>query len=596
MSPHRLDGWVPIADYGVLGNGHTVAMVALDGQIDWWPLPALDDPPAFAAILDPINGGRLKMQPADDFTVTRRYVGESNVLETTFRTPTGTARLTDALTIGRAGVPLPWGELVRRVEGVDGQVAMRWAVHPGTRFGTTQPWTQQRGDDIVMHCGDQHLALRCFDLGTPTVTPHEVSGAFTTSVTSTGIFAISASDNAPIYLPGQAALESRLDATVSNWHNWSAAMTYDGPWAHAVRRSGLVLKLLLYSPTGAIAAAATTSLPERIGGDKNWDYRYMWIRDTSYTVDACIQLGLEEEVQGAVASLLRSVRSTLPGLNVFYRLDGNPPDKERDLDAPGYRGSRPVRAGNQAASQTQLGTFGDLFDSIWRYVRDGHLLDPATAEMLADLADRCCDIWRSKDAGIWELKAQEHYTSSKIGCWVALDRAVHLHDQGQVPTTRADRWRAERDAIKAWVNEHCWSADKCSYTFFAGSDQLDASVLLAGMNGFDRGERLAGTVEAVKRELSAGPLVYRYTGMDKEEGAFLACSFWMVAALAALDRLDEATALMDQAVSLSNDLGLMAEQMDPESREMLGNVPQGLSHLALVNSAFAVARAKQRAR
>jgi len=596
VNPHRVDGWAPIADYGLLSNGRTVAMVALDGRIDWWPLPALADPPVFAAILDPINGGRLEMQPADDFTVTRRYVGESNVLETTFRTTTGTVRVTDALTVGRAGVPLPWGELVRRVDGVDGQVAMRWAVHPGTRFGTTEPWTQQSGDDIVVHCADQHLAVRCFDIGKPTVTAHQVGGTFTASATSTGIFAISASNNAPIYLPDRAALESRLDATVSSWHDWSAAITYDGRWSQAVHRSGLVLKLLLYSPTGAIAAAATTSLPERIGGDKNWDYRYTWIRDTAFTVEACIQLGLEEEVQGAVASLLRSVRSTLPGLNVFYQLDGGVPAKERDLAAPGYRNSRPVRAGNAAVSQTQLGTFGDLFDSVWRYVGDGHLLDPATGEMLAELADRCCDIWRSKDAGIWELNEKQHYTISKIGCWVALDRAVRLHEHGQVPTAHADRWRAERDAIKAWVNEHCWSPDKHSYVFFAGSDQLDASVLLAGMNGFEGGDRLAGTVEAVRRELSDGPLVYRYTGMDNEEGAFLACSFWMVSALAALDRLDEATDLMEEAVRLSNDLGLMAEQMDPQSREMLGNVPQGLSHLALVNAAFAIARSKQRVR
>ncbi len=471
MSPRRVDGWAPIADYGLLSNGHTVAMVATDGQIDWWPLPALDDAPAFAAILDPINGGHVEMRPVDDFTVTRRYVGESNVLETTFRTSTGTARLTDALTIGRAGVPLPWGELVRRVECVDGQVAMRWAVHPGTRFGTTDPWTQQRGGDIVVHCGDQHLAVRSFDVGEPIVAERQVSGTFSTSAATSGLLAVTASDDAPIYLPGRVALESRLDDTLRNWHQWSAAMTYDGRWSQAVRRSGLVLKLLLHTPTGAIAAAATTSLPERIGGDKNWDYRYMWIRDTSYAVDACIQLGLEEEVQGAIVALLRSVRSTLPGLSVFYRLNGEPPSSEHELDAPGYRDSRPVRAGNGAVSQTQLGTFGDLFDSLWRYVQDGHLLDPATAQMLAELADRCCETWRSEDSGIWELYEPRHYTISKIGCWVALDRVVQLAEHGHVPADHADRWRDERVAIKAWVDEHCWSDAKCSYTFFAGTER-----------------------------------------------------------------------------------------------------------------------------
>lgn len=406
--------------------------------------------------------------------------------------------------------------------------------------------------------------------------------------------AVSASDNEPMYLPSRLALESRLDDTLRAWHDWTARLTYHGPWSDAVRRSGLVLKLLRYGPSGAIAAAGTTSLPERIGGDKNWDYRFTWVRDTAFAVDACIQLGLDDEVHAAVASLLRSVRTTLPGLDVFYRLDGRPGQDERRVDIPGYRNSRPVRVGNRAASQLQLGTFGDLFDCIWHYISAGHLLDASTGELLAHLADRCCKTWRSKDAGIWELTERQHYTVSKIGCWVALDRAVRLHEGGHIPGNHVRRWKSERDRIRAWVNKNCWSKAKQSYTFFAGTDQLDAAVLLAGMNGFEAGERLVGTIDAVRRELAVGPLIYRYTGMDREEGAFLACTFWMVAALAALDRLDEATALMGDAVGLSNDLGLMAEQMDPASGEMLGNVPQGLSHLALVNAAFAVERATLR--
>ena len=590
MKPGRSDGWAPIAEYGLLSNGHTVALVALDGRIDWWPLPALDSPPVFAALLDPLHGGRLELQPVGEFAVTRRYVGESNVLETTFHTSTGTVRVTDALTVGRAGVPLPWSELVRRVDGVEGEVAMRWAVHPGDRFGGVRPWVQRREDDVVVHCGDQHLALRCFDLGEIEIQGAVVSARFTATAGSAGLFAVSASDHAPTYLPSRQSLEHRLASTTASWLDWSAGMTYDGAWSAAVRRSGLVLKLLQSSRTGAIAAAATTSLPERIGGEKNWDYRYMWVRDAAYTVDACLQLGLEEEVQGAVTHLLHSVRSTMPGLKVFYTLDGRAPGEETDLPAPGYRHSRPARSGNGASGQTQLGTFGDLFDAVWRYVQDGHLLDPATGVMLAELADRCCDLWSRPDAGIWELHTDRHYTISKIGCWVALDRAIALHEQGQVASTHAERWRTERDAVRKWVDEHCWSEDKQSYTFFAGTDQLDAAVLLAGLNGFDRGERLAGTLAAVQRELTRGPLVYRYTGMDKEEGAFLACTFWMVSALAVLDRRPEAEALMNEAVTLTNDLGLMAEQMDPDTREMLGNVPQGLSHLALVNAACSITR------
>jgi GH15 family glucan-1,4-alpha-glucosidase len=298
-------------------------------------------------------------------------------------------------------------------------------------------------------------------------------------------------------------------------------------------------------------------------------------------------------VQAVVKWMLGTVRRTAPHLHVFYKLDGSVPEAQEELEAPGYRGSRPVRSGNGAAQQTQLGCFGDLFDTVLRYVRDGHLLDPVTGRMLADLADRCCDTWLTEDSGIWELADYQHYTISKMGCWVALDRAVQLAEMGEIATGHADRWAREAQAVKAWVDEHCWSEAKGSYTFYAGTDDLDAATLLAGRTGFDRGERLAGTVRAVRGELAPdrdGPLLYRYTGMEKEEGCFLACSFWLVTALVSLGERQEARRLMDRAVGLVNDVGLLAEQMDPETGEMLGNVPQALSHLALVNAAAAIAR------
>ncbi|MEU4244724.1 glycoside hydrolase family 15 protein [Actinoplanes sp. NPDC026619] len=583
----RVDGWTPIEQYAAIGDGRTVALVAGDGRIDWWPLPAIDAPPVFAALLDPEHGGHLQLCPAEAFTAARRYLGESNVLETTLTTARGQVRITDALTITAAG-RLPWTELVRRVEGITGTVPMVWAVRPGTRFDTAQPWAEQRQGTVLVHCGDQHIALRCFDIGDPVVKPRVVTGRFTATVGSSGTFALAASDDAPVYLPGRRHLEARMDATVRHWHAWANGMTYEGPWRAGVRRSALALKLLQYQPTGAIAAAATTSLPERVGGDKNWDYRYMWTRDTAYTVDALIRLGLHAEVQAALTFLLRCARDTAPDLKVFYSLDGSNPAAEHTLSAPGYRNSRPVRSGNGAADQTQLGTFGDLFDAVWRYVEAGHVLDPPTGRLLADLADRCCDLWRTEDAGLWELQAKRHYTVSKMGCWVALDRAVKLHERDAIAVTHTDRWRHERDAVHTWVNGHCWSSGKQAYTFYAGTDDLDAATLLAGQTGFDRGERLAGTVAAIRSELADGPLLYRYTGMQKKEGAFLACSFWLVSALASLGRHEEAAAQMDAAARLTTDLGLLAEQMDPADRSMLGNVPQALSHLALINAAFAL--------
>jgi len=404
------------------------------------------------------------------------------------------------------------------------------------------------------------------------------------------MIAVTASDDEPTYQPSRADLQTRLHATVEHGNAWSDALTYDGPWRAAVHRSALALKLLHYQRTGALAAAATTSLPERVGGPKNWDYRYMWVRDASFTIDAFLRLGLHEEVQAALTFILHCVRSSAPHLRVFYTLDGETPGSETTIAAPGYRDSRPVRSGNGAASQTQLGTFGDLFAAVWLYTQAGHLLDPATAHLLADLADRCCDLWQTPDAGIWELHDNRHYTNSKMGCWVALDRALRLHDAGQLSTNHPHRWRQERDAIHTWVHQNCWSQRKKSYTFYAGTDDLDAATLLAGQTGFDRGEHLAGTIDAVRRELARGPLIYRYTGMDQHEGAFIACSFWLVSALAVLGRHDEATEQMNAAVALTNDLGLLAEQADPHDNSMLGNTPQGLSHLALINAAHLLQR------
>ncbi len=582
--PVRRDGYAPIEDYGALGDGRTVALVGLDGRIDWWPVPAIDSPPAFAALLDPERGGFLALQPRIPFETSRRYLPGTNVLETTFRTSSGTVRITDSLSVGAAGT-LPWGELIRHVEGLAGEVPMQWCVSPGSRFGSAQPWTAPVDAGVVLHLGDQHLGVLCSNTGPPDVSAHDTSGRFTTSAGSDGFVAVTVSDAEPLFLPRREDLLDHARRTIRRWQEWSDGVHYEGRWAAAVERSALALKLLLYSPTGAIAAAPTTSLPERIGGDKNWDYRYMWVRDSSFTVDALLNLQLHEEVQGSVSYLLDVVRRTAPNLHVFYTLDGRVPQSQDELAAPGYRGSQPVRSGNGAADQTQLGTFGDFFDTMWRYVRHGHVLDPPTGRLLAELADRCCDVWQNPDAGIWELGVERHYTISKMGCWVALDRAARLAEVGAIATEHAGRWEAERDQIKAWVNEFCWSATKSSYTFYAGTDELDAATLLAGQTGFDQGARLAGTVDAIRRELSDGPLVYRYSGMAEQEGAFIACTYWLVSALTHLDRLDDARQLLDESMCLANDLGLLSEQHGARPGQLLGNFPQGLSHLALINAA-----------
>ena len=590
----RRDGYAPISDYAVLGDGRTTALVASDGRIDWWAIPTLDAPPVCSAILDPAEGGSFSLapeEPADE--VSRRYVPGTNVLETTYTTPAGTVRVTDSLNVGSAG-RLPWTELARRVEGLSGEVAMRWEFRPGNRFGQARPWVTTHGQVPVVTDGDQNIALVIGGAGQGEAAAHRVCGTLAVRPGQRVVIGAVATDHEPVVIPPPLHADARIDRTIDAWRRWSALVDYQGPWADAVRRSALALKTLLYEPGGAIAAAATTSLPEAIGGPKNYDYRYAWVRDSSFTLDAFISLGLREEVHAAVSWLLNAVSNTAPDIHVFYGLNGQVTGGQSTVDLPGYRHSRPVRSGNGAAGQSQLGTYGDLFDTIARYVSTGHVIDQATGRMLADLADRCCDIWTREDAGLWELSQHRHYTISKIGCWVALDRAASLADAGQLPAAHAARWRQEAADITRWVQARCWSEARQSYTFYAGTDELDAAVLLAARTGFDRGPRLATTIEAVTGELGRGPFVYRYSGMDREENAFVACTFWLIEALAWTGQGKQARELMDEAVGWCNDVGLLSEQIDPETREFRGNLPQGLSHLALINAAHALAGTQER--
>jgi GH15 family glucan-1,4-alpha-glucosidase len=584
----RPEGYAPIRDYGALGDGRSVALVARDGRVDWWPVPTIDAPPICAAIVDPGSGGFFALRPAGPAKINRRYLPGTNVIETIYSTQRGRARVTDSLNSGAAG-RLPWTELARRIEGLDGQVEMTWELVPGDRFGQARPRVSTYGDVPVVTIGDQVLAL-VLSGTTAEITPTRVRGRLRCQEGTRALLSAVVSDDEPLYLPKPEEIDARIDRTIRSWRQWSRLVDYKGEWGAAVNRSALALKTLLYEPEGAIAAAATTSLPERVGGPKNWDYRYAWVRDSSFTLDTFIGLGLHEEVQASVSWMLAALRNSHPHLQVFYTLEGDVPGGEDQLESPGYRGSQPVRAGNKASSQTQLGTYGDLFDMVHRYVDAGHILDEGTRELLTGLADECCAKWSQKDSGIWELSKQEHYTISKIGCWVALDRAADMARRGQLSRRKGARWRREATEITRWARANCWSRARRSYTFYAGTEELDAAVLLAGRTGFDRGQRLASSIEAIVGELAHGPLLYRYSGMEKEEGAFVACSFWLVSALTYVGQVDRARALMDDCIKQANDLGLFSEQIDPSNGEFLGNIPQGLSHLALIDAAQTLMR------
>ncbi len=583
---NRINGYADLRAYAAIGDGRTVALIALDGCIDWFPAPNLPTPPAFAAIVDAPHGGRIELCPVEDYTVTRRYVSGTNVLQTTFTTASGRVRVTDALVTGVAG-RLPWAELARRIDGLKGSVALRWSVAPGTMLGSAAPWVEHTVQGAVIRVDGVMLGVRGLDHGPDKAEGQAITGEFTTTEESRHIVVVTATEREPLRMVTPELVDRGIDRTVANWKAWSAEFSWQGEWSDPVLRSALALKLLIHSPNGSIAAAATTSIPENLAGGKNWDYRFAWVRDLAYTVRALIRFGLREETHAAVAWLLTTIRQQGPELHIFYALDGSVPEGSSNPNVPGWRGIGPVVVGNGAQGQLQLGVYGDLFDVVRAYVNDGNLLDAETGRLLATLADRACDNWQRPDSGMWELEEEQHYTSSKLGCWQALDCAVYLAEHGHVPGD-SQRWAAERDRIRDWVEVNAWSQSRHSYVMYPGSDKLDASVLLHATSGFDRGERMVATIDAVAGELGRGPLVYRYSGMEKEEGTFVACAFWVASALACVGRMDEARTRMNDVVALANDVGLYSEMMDADTHAFLGNLPQGLSHLALINTAITI--------
>jgi GH15 family glucan-1,4-alpha-glucosidase len=592
----RTEGYAPLRDYAAIGDGRTVALVARDGAIDWLCLPNLDSPSVFGALLDAERGGRFALAPEAPYSVERRYLPDTNLLETTFRTGAGAVRVTDALTLTDGGLA-PGRELARRIEGLAGSVALSWSLEP--RFGYANRTTRfgRRAGAAIASAGADALAVCAWAAGDPAIAGGRIGARFARRAGERALIALAAAHQEPLVLPARREIEARLDATGAFWRHWTGERSYSGPWRDAVLRSALALKLLVYAPSGAIAAAPTTSLPEAIGGGRNWDYRFCWIRDSAFTLGALLALGCGGEAEAFFWWLLQASQLTHPRLQVLYRLDGGARAPEHELPLAGYRQSRPVRVGNGAAAQLQLDTYGDLLETAWLAHSRGARLDPDAGRRLADMADLVCRIWRQPDAGIWEARsAPRHFTHSKVMCWVALDRACRLARAGGIPGRTAARWRAEAAAIRGFVERRCWSEARRSYVRAAGSEELDAALLLASLMGYSdpRNQRLGATIDAVQRELGRGPLLHRYSGGDGlagGEGAFLTCSFWLVDALARAGRTDEAGRAMEELLALANDVGLYAEEIEPESGAFLGNFPQGLVHLALVNAAVSCAEA-----
>jgi GH15 family glucan-1,4-alpha-glucosidase len=484
----RADGYAPIRDYAAIGDGRTVALVARDGSIDWLCLPDLDSPSVLAGVLDAERGGRFALQPDEPYDVERRYLPETNVLETTLSTAGGAVRVTDAMTLpdGRLG---PLRELVRKVEGLSGNVALRWRVEPRFGAGGWSTRLDQRSGVPVASAGSDAIAVCAWQAGDPVCSDGAIAGQFEARAGAEALLALAVAHQEPLVFPARAESERRLPQTAAAWRRWASGRRYAGLWREAVVRSALALKLLVYAPSGAVAAAATTSLPEEIGGERNWDYRFSWIRDSAFTLDAFLKLGCGNEAHAFFWWLMHASQLTHPRLQVLYRLDGGAQATERTVPLAGYRGSRPVRIGNGAVEQLQLDIYGHLFQTAWLYAGSGRRIDADIGRRLAETADLVGQIWRDTDAGIWEVRSEPvHFTQSKMMCWVALDGAVRLAEAGHIPDRGVPRWQAEAAAIRSFVETECWSERKRSYVRVRCIRRVDITRLKSFIIGLSAGQ------------------------------------------------------------------------------------------------------------
>ncbi len=597
----------PIADYAMLSDCHSCALVSGEGSVDWLCLPRFDSPSVFGRLLDP-DAGHWSIRPAGEFECRRRYLPESLVLETQFETPEAMVMVTDALVFAakerahQVGTDAPH-VLVRVIEVTKGRTTLDVEFAPRPEYGLVHPRLHAVDGGLLCLGGAEVLCL---------------SGPEATTVaagTATWTLALAEGDRVAFALqhgvtwrpypePSKPRdIEKRLGDTLKAWESWSELhQSYDGPWRDLVHQSGRVLKGLTYQPTGAIVAAPTTSLPEEVGGSRNWDYRYAWIRDASMTMTALWVAACPDEAQRFLDWIIRTAGTSISqdhGLQIMYGVGGEHDLSERELPhLKGWRASTPVRVGNGAWNQHQTDIYGELLDAVYRLRDQIGKMDAATRGFLEGVADAAAAAWHQPDQGIWEMRGEpQHFLYSKLMCWVALDRAIALFEH-QTEVDHVAAWALAREEVRAAILAQGWSDRVGAYTQAFGSETLDASALMLAITGFLPADdpRMLATIECVAMDLAAPcGLIRRYVdddGVGGQEATFVLCTYWLVECLALAGQVDRASELFERVSAYANDVGLLSEEVDPIGGDLLGNFPQAFSHVGLVNAAWAISQAR----
>lgn len=587
----------PIGDYGIIGDCRAAALISKNGSIDWLCWPRFDSPSIFAALLDPERGGSWRLSPANPSSVERTYLPNTNILETRFATPTGTMVLTDLMPV-RENISLaPDHEIIRQVSCTSGEVEIRLMLEPRVGYGEASPRLEQRGRLGLRFC--HRRGVYWFRTSLPlTLQGNTATSRHKMKAGETIQFSLSYTENAPAVLPYLEQISQRISECAKWWKNWVGQMQYEGEFRDEVVRSALTLKLLTFVLSGAVVAAPTTSLPERIGGSLNWDYRYCWLRDASVTIRTMLELGYLDEAAQFLDWMLHATRLTQPELRILYTVFGNPAPKERESKVLcGYKGSHPVRMGNSARDQLQLDVYGEVIDAASQYAFHGGMLDRETQKTLVGFGNYVVKHWNQPDEGIWEPRSgRQNHTHSRLMCWTALDRLVSLAQQGKLKAPNLQDYKHHRDAICQQILARGWNNRLQSYVSVLDGDDLDASLLLLSWYGFEKPDspRMQSTYRTIRKYLGTrDQLLYRYRA-NPPEGTFAICSFWEAEYLAlGGGKIDECRHLMKTLFKYRNDLGLYGEEIDADTGEALGNFPQAYTHIGLIGAALSFAQRVQ---